>query len=56
MGTELARLSTYSAVAPDIDRTLFAVLVALCNQCRAVNEKSLFTGPRCNLEKSDDTF
>ena len=32
-----ARLSTYSAEAADLARTLFAILVALCNQGRAVN-------------------
>ena len=32
-----ARLSTYSAEAADLARTSFAILVALCNQGRAVN-------------------
>ena len=35
--TEPARLSTYSPVAADFARTLFAILVALCNQGRAVH-------------------
>ena len=37
MEAEPARLSTYSAEAADLARTLFAILVALCNQGRAVN-------------------
>ena len=37
MGAEPARLSTYSAEASDLARTLFAILVALCSQGRAVN-------------------
>ena len=37
MEAEPARLSTHSAEAADLARTLFATFVALCNQGRAVN-------------------
>ena len=37
MEAEPASLSTYSAEAADLTRTLFAILVALCNQGRTVN-------------------
>ena len=37
MEAEPARLSTHSAEAADLSQTLFAILVALCSQGRAVN-------------------
>ena len=38
METEPARLSTYSQVAADLTQTIFAILVVLCNQGRALSD------------------
>ena len=59
MEPEPARLSTYSAEAAELARTLFAILVALCNQGRAVNvlvnvERQHGTAARWRLKRGHE--